>query len=166
MFKNSHIISGLKSWESYSGKIINNKILTIQNMDDYYSYYSVKFRGPKKILSEYIKIKNCDQNFINKNIPPFLFQNTKILYLESLYPSRFAFSEGLKKFLKLSCISDLNKDSFLYWWHQSTDQNFIGVLNPTYCTFLNKYQRIYEKNQKWIVADENNLEKLIYLQKL
>lgn len=148
MFKKSHIITGIKSWKFFSeitnlsgkNQMIDHRFLTIRDVNHYAEKFRIIDVKPMRILSEYVKIENCDKNFVCVNLHPFLFRNIKILYLNS------------------PC-----DEKFLITWDRSTTDNFIGILNPKYVEYFYKYYQINSKNKKWIIGDDSLIDKLKFI---
>jgi hypothetical protein len=127
MFKNSHIISGISAWKALSHRIIDNRIITIRDVDDY--YINPNF-SPSEFRSVFVKVENCHKNFIFCNLRPFLFPNIRFLYIKC-HPCSI---ETLRE------------------WDRLSGENFVGVLHPDYENFLKDYNKKY-KNNKWIVCE-------------
>lgn len=127
MFKNSHIISGISAWKALSNRMIDNRIITIKDVDD---YYINPIFSPTEFRSVFVKVENCNKNFIFCNLRPFLFPNVKILYLNS-HPCNI---ESLRE------------------WDILSGETFIGILHPKYESIFHQYNKKY-KNNKWIVSD-------------
>jgi hypothetical protein len=129
MFKKGAIIAGNKSWKSLTGEIIRNRVITIQNIDNYFSKST--FVGPFIFNSSIVKVQNCNKNFIRYNLEPHHFPNIKFLYLNNIVDEQILSS-----------------------WDLCTNSSFIGALHPDHKYILEKYKVKYPFN-KWIVCNYN-----------
>lgn len=127
MFNKGAIISGLKTWKNYTGEVVTNKVLTIKDMDKYYS--KSIFIGPFLFNSSFVKVENCNRNFIRYNLEPHMFPNIKFLYLKN------------------ECDEEIFR-----MWDLCSKKDFVGAVHPKYKKTLENYRSKYRIN-KWIVCD-------------